>query len=84
MSPFERFRSPRLRLFAGAALISLSPVWVKLVSVSPTTSGFYRVLIGGVALAVFLAFSRRRFDLSRRAWGILAVASVFFALDLWF
>ena len=40
---------PRLRLFIGAALISLSPVWVKLVNVSPTTSGFYRVLIGGVA-----------------------------------
>ena len=84
MPLIERFRAPRIRLFVGAALISLSPVWVKLVSVSPTTSGFYRVLIGGAALAVFLAFSRRRFDLSRRAWGILAVASVFFALDLWF
>ena len=44
--------NPTLRLFIGAALISLSPVWVKLVSVSPTVSGFYRVLIGGGALAV--------------------------------
>ncbi len=84
MPLIERFRAPRIRLFAGAALISLSPVWVKLVSVSPTTSGFYRVLIGGAALAVFLAFSGRRLDLSRRNWGILAVASVLFALDLWF
>lgn len=76
--------SPRLRLFVGAALISLSPVWVKLVSVSPTTSGFYRVSIGGVALALFLAASRRRLQLSRRAWSILMLASVLFALDLWF
>ncbi len=84
MSLIERFRAPRIRLFAGAALISLSPVWVALVSVSPTTSGFYRVLIGGAALVVFLAFSKRRFDLSRRVWSILVVAAVLFALDLWF
>ena len=44
--------NPRLRLFVGATMISFSPVWVKLVSVSPTTSGFYRVCIGGVALAL--------------------------------
>ncbi len=76
--------SPRLRLFVGAALISLSPVWVKLVSVSPTTSGFYRVSIGGVALALFLAVSGRRLQLSRRAWWILMLASMLFAVDLWF
>lgn len=76
--------SPRLRLFVGAALISLSPVWVRLVSVPPTTSGFYRVLIGGLALAVYLFLSRRRLELSPRAWKILAFAAVFFALDLWF
>ena len=56
--------NPRVPLFAGAALISLSPVWVKLVSVSPTVSGFYRVVIGGVALAVYLLATRRRKDWS--------------------
>lgn len=76
--------NPRLRLFVGAAMISLSPVWVKLVSVSPTTSGFYRVSIGGAALALFLAVSGRRLQLSRRVWSILILAAVFFALDLWF
>jgi drug/metabolite transporter (DMT)-like permease len=76
--------NPTLRLFIGAALISLSPVWVKLVSVSPTSSGFYRVLIGGVALALYLAFSRQRLQLSRRTWQILVLAAVFFTLDLWF
>jgi drug/metabolite transporter (DMT)-like permease len=78
------FGNPTLRLFIGAALISLSPVWVKLVSVSPTTSGFYRVLIGGAALAVYLLISGQRLQLSKRTWKILLLASVFFALDLWF
>lgn len=76
--------NPTLRLFIGAALISLSPVWVKLVGVSPTTSGFYRVLIGGAALALYLLISGQRLQLSKRTWKILLFASVFFALDLWF
>ena len=78
------FNSPRVRLFTGAALISLSPVWVAVVSVSATTSAFYRVVFGGAALLIVLAMTGRRVDLSRRAWVILFAASVFFALDLWF
>ncbi len=77
-------RSPRLRLFIGAALISLSPVWVKLVNVSPTTSGFYRVLIGGVALTAYLLLRSQRLQLSRQAWLMISVAAVFLTLDLWF
>ena len=77
-------QSPRLRLFIGAALISLSPVWVKLVDVSPTTSGFYRVLIGGIALAAYLLLRRQRLQLSRHAWLMIIVAAMFLTLDLWF
>lgn len=46
--------NPQLRLFAGAILISFSPVFVNLVEVSPTTIGFYRVplAIGGLTLIV--------------------------------
>lgn len=76
--------NPRLRLFIGAALISLSPVWVKLVDVPPSTSGFYRVLFGSLALATYLLVTRKRLTLSRRAWYMLTVAASFFALDLWF
>ena len=76
--------NPRLRLFAGATMISFSPVWVKLVDVSPTTSGFYRVAIGGAALALFLMATGKRLTLSKRAWKILTASTVFFALDLWF
>ena len=76
--------NPTLRLFIGAALISLSPVWVKLVDVSATSSAFWRVAIGGSVLAVYLLVTRRRLALSAGVWGILAVAAVFLALDLWF
>lgn len=76
--------NPRLRLYVGAALISLSPVWVRLVTVSPTTSGFYRVAIGGVALSLYLLLRRERLDLSRWTWWMLLLAAVFFAFDLWF
>jgi drug/metabolite transporter (DMT)-like permease len=76
--------NPLLRLFAGATLISFSPVWVKLANVSPTTSGFYRLAIGGFALAVILAVSGRSLQLSKRAWQLLLAATIFFALDVWF
>jgi drug/metabolite transporter (DMT)-like permease len=76
--------NPRLRLFAGAVFISFSPVWVKLADVSPSTSGFYRLAIGGVALAIYLLATGKSVDLSRRAWHILVVSTVLFALDIWF
>lgn len=76
--------NPRLRLFIGAILISFSPVWVKLTNVSPTTSGFYRVAIGGAALALFLVATGRRMNLSKRSVKILAASAVLYAFDLWF
>ena len=76
--------NPTLRLFIGAALISLSPVWVKLVDVSATASAFWRVAIGGLVIAIYLAISRRRLQFSARIWKILILAAFFIALDLWF
>ena len=78
------FSSPHIRLFTGAILISFSPVFVRLVDVSPTTSGFYRVFIGGIALAAFIIVTGRRITFSVRVWRILVASAVFFALDLWF
>jgi len=78
------FGNPRVRLFAGAVLISFSPVLVKLVSVSPTTSGFYRLVLGGIALALFLLLTGRKLSFSKSAWIALTGSAVFFALDLWF
>jgi drug/metabolite transporter (DMT)-like permease len=76
--------NPRIRLFAGAVLISFSPVLVRLVSVSPTTSGFYRLVLGGIALALFLILTGRKLSFTRSAWIALLMSAVFFALDLWF
>ncbi len=76
--------NPTLRLFIGAALISLSPVWVKLVDVSPTTSAFWRLAIGGVVIALYLVVTRKRLLLSARIWLLLILAAAFLATDLWF
>lgn len=84
MSVAQYFGNPLLRLFVGAIFISFSAVWVRLVSVSPPTSGFYRLAIGGTALLLVLLVTGRRFSLSRRAWQLLAAGAVFFALDVWF
>ena len=82
--PAEFLKGPHLRLFLGAVLISLSPVWVKLVSVSPTTSGFYRVAIGSVTVAILMVLARQKLRLSRRAWILVGLAGAFFSLDLFF
>ena len=81
---FKHFRGPHLRLFVGAILISLSAVWVKLVSVPPTTSGFYRVSIGSVTLVLLMLVAGRRIRFSTRVWAMLVFAGVFFSLDLFF
>ena len=80
--PSIGLNNPHFRLFAGAILISFSPVFVRLVSVSPTASGFYRTFFGGLALVLYLAVVRRRRPF---ALGLaLGLAAIFFALDLWF
>jgi len=72
-----------LRLLAGAAMISFAPVFVRLVDVLPTASAFYRTLIGGLMLCVYVQLRREKL------WGGPAVlfplltAGAFFALDLW-
>lgn len=81
---FTGLRNPHFRLFAGAFLISFSPVFVRLVSVSPTTSAFYRTAIGSVALLLILLVRRTGRAPPGTAWPALAFAAVFFALDLWF
>ncbi|MAD28940.1 MAG: permease [Woeseiaceae bacterium] len=68
----------------GAFMISFSPVFVSLVNVSPTTSGFYRVFFGGVALTTFIFLSGRRLSFNKSIWIALLFSAVFFTADLWF
>ena len=73
-----------LSLLAGAAMISTSAVFVKLTTVAPTTSGFYRVLFGGLVLGLLAWRRPEARPRGRRAWLALLVAGIFFSLDLWF
>ncbi len=65
-------------------MISFSPVLVRLVTVSPTTSGFYRLILGGIALGLYLLLTGRKLSFSKTAWIALIGSAIFFALDLWF
>lgn len=76
--------SPQVRVLAGAFCISFSAIFVRLVDVPATTSGFYRVAIGGAGLLVLLAVTRTRISFSIKAWLTLILCSLCFAADLWF
>ncbi|MEL6448315.1 MAG: DMT family transporter [Pseudomonadota bacterium] len=78
------FANPVLRLLAGAALISFSPVFVALVSVSSTNSAFYRVAIGGVILTGWMLATGGWRRPRAAVFGMLLIGAVCFALDLWF
>lgn len=70
-------------LLLGALAISFSAVFMKMVSVGPTAAGFYRMFLGGLILALLLAWKQER---PRVSGGMLwiGVAALAFALDLIF
>ncbi len=70
------------RLLAGALMISFSAVFVRLTSVAPNVSGFYRVFIGGLVLLGVVVWRRERLLPARVALSAILAAGVFFALDL--
>lgn len=73
-----------LRLLAGVVMISLSAVFVKLVTVSPTAAAFYRMFFGGLVLLVVVLWRRERLWFGWPALTGLTLAALFFALDLAF
>jgi len=78
-------RGPLAAMALGAALISTSAVFVKWVHIGPTASAFWRMglatmlLLAGLARPQLRATWRPR----PRVLGLVAIAAVFFALDLW-
>ncbi|HET7395978.1 MAG TPA: DMT family transporter [Gammaproteobacteria bacterium] len=70
------------QLVLGAVMISFSAVFVKLVTVPPTTSAFYRMLFGGLILLGVLLWRRERPRLNSAAFGLVFLAGLFFAADL--
>lgn len=76
--------SPLARVLAGAVLISFAPVLVKLADVGPTPAGFYRMLLGGLILAVLVQVRRAAWRGGRGYLLLCAVAGAWFAADLAF
>ena len=75
--------APILMIF-GATLISFSSVFVKLADVSPTVSGFYRVLIGGLLMLTITVWRGRPLWRGTAAFRLVVFCGAFFALDLFF
>ena len=69
----------------GAVLISTSAVFVKWVSIGPTASAFWRMGLAAILLLAWLARRevREGWKPDARVFGLLAVAALFFAADLW-
>ena len=72
------------QLIVGAVMISFSAVFVKLVHVPPTVSGFYRVFFGGLILLAVVLWRHEHPRLDKASWAKLLLAGLFFALDLFF
>ncbi len=72
-----------LGLIAGAVMISLSGVWVKVAHVAPNVSAFYRVFFGGLVL-LGAAVSRRELKWpGARQLMLCLLCGFLFATDLW-
>lgn len=71
-------------MLLGAAMISFAGVFVKLIDVGPTSSAFYRMLFGGLALLVIVMVRGERVRPQARALGFMLLAGTMFALDLFF
>lgn len=73
-----------LLVTGGAVLISFSAIFARLADVAPTTSGFYRMFFGSLALAALLSLRPEMRAGWRQNWpGSLLIAG-FFTADIWF
>ena len=73
-----------LSILSGAFLISFSPVFVNLVSIEPTVSGFYRMLFGSIALFIIYLIKNNESPLRKNISKFIVLGAIFFSLDLWF
>ena len=73
-----------LSILSGAFLISFSPVFVNLVSIEPTVSGFYRMLFGSIALFIIYLIKNNENPLRKNISKVIFLGAILFNLDLWF
>ena len=69
-------------LLAGAAIISFSPVFTRLTTVSSGISAFYRVFFGALFLLVFCLIKKEKLWVGVPAFLYSILAGFFFSLDL--
>jgi len=69
-------------MLLGSVIISLNPVWVKLAQVGPTAAAFWRMALGGLALAAFSLGGGAGLAVCPRVLGASLICAVLFALDL--
>ena len=88
LSLSRRIRQKRvlgtLQVTGGAVMISFSAVFVKAAHVGPTMAGFYRVLFGGLVLALILKIRRERLFRGLTPLILTMVCGLLFSLDLTF
>lgn len=73
-----------LQLVFGVAMVSFSAVFVKLVTLEPTASAFWRMFLGGLVLAAIVLARREKLSLDWRAMLPAGIAAFWFMLDLVF
>ena len=77
-------RRSALLVTIGAVMISFAAVFVRAADVAPTTSAFYRMLFGAVALLLLIALRPRLHAGFGRGWLGSALIAAFFTADMWF
>ncbi len=89
-APLGSLAAPRslwtgvLLVFLGATCISFSAVFVRLCTVPPETSSFYRMLFGAIALIMVSLIRRESIRAPRVVYIFLGAASLLLCLDLVF
>ena len=74
--------SSLLALAAGASIVSFTGPIVRLLTVGPTVTAYYRMVFGGAILYVIVMLANRRLGLSRRAVLLALAAALAFAFDM--
>jgi drug/metabolite transporter (DMT)-like permease len=76
--------APALMVTAGAVMISFAAVFVRLADVAPTTSAFYRMTFGALALLALIAARPGLGTGMARGWAGSTLIAAFFTADMWF
>jgi drug/metabolite transporter (DMT)-like permease len=78
------YRRGIFQLLIGAAMISFSPVFVRIADVGPTMAGVYRSLIGGAFLLILVVARGEPLWRGKLPFGLALICAPFFSADLSF